>query len=67
MIVGPKLGLTYKQNFGGENWKIAISADSSELITFKQKWISARLKRLWNRTKTAYKTCVRLWPSNSGC
>jgi len=61
----PKWGLGPPNNLGGgaKNWKIAIGAYSSELITPKRKRISERLKRLWNHKKTmAYKVYVRPWP-----
>ena len=59
MIAGPKWGLGPQKILGAKNWKIAISAYSSELITPERKRISERLKRLWNRKTMAYKMYVR--------
>jgi len=47
---------------GAKNWKIAIGAYSSELVTQERKRISERLKRLWNHKTMAYKVYVRPWP-----
>jgi len=51
-----------KNFLGAKNWKIAIAAYSSELITPERKRISERLKRLWNHKTMAYKVYVRPWP-----
>jgi len=56
-----------QKNVGAKNWKIAIGAYSSQLITPERKRISERLKRLWNRKRMAYKTYVRHWPLAPGC
>ena len=47
---------------GATNWKIAIGAYSSELITPQRKRIYVHLKRLWNHNTMAYKVYVRPWP-----
>jgi len=56
MIADPKWGLGPPKKISeAKNWKIAIGAYSSELITPERKRISERLKRLWNRKTMAYK------------
>jgi len=52
---------------GAKNWKIAIGAYSSKLITPEWKRISQCLKRLWNRKTMYYKMYVRPWPLIPGC
>jgi len=54
MIGGPKWGLGSPEKFlGAKNWKIAIGAYSSQLITPEWKRIFERLKRLWSRKRMA--------------
>ena len=68
MIAGPKWGLgPLKKLLRAKNWKIAIGAYSSELITPERKRISERFKRLWNRKTMACKSLVRSWPLTPGC
>jgi len=58
-----QMGARPPNNFlGAKNWKIAIGAYSSELITPEWKQISQCLKRLWNHKTMAYKVYVRPWP-----
>jgi len=68
MIEGPKWGLgPVKKFLGAKNWKIAIGAYSSQLITPERKRISERLKRPRNCKSMAYKMYVRPWPLTPGC
>jgi len=57
-----KWGLGPQIILGAKNWKIAIGAYSSELITPERKRISERLKWMLNHKTMAYKVYVRPWP-----